>query len=159
MIRGLNLLSEFEEMVRISKEDLPTQELLNKASKLFLDIVCKIADHLRSQRIARSPDVEVIKEYIMRNAEKKITLDDLSKLVNLSNSHVIRIFKKAFGITPYDYIMQCKIETARNMLLNTSLKVYEISEYLNFSDEHYFSNCFKQRTGVSPRRFREESEI
>jgi len=145
-------------MVELAKKDMPTQQLLNQTSCLFLEIVCKIADHLRLQKMAFDPKAEIIKEYIMRNAEKKITLDELAELVDLSNSHVIRIFKKAFGITPYDYIMQCKIETARNMLLNTTFKVYEISEYLNFSDEHYFSNCFKQRTGVSPRRFRSESE-
>ena len=63
------------------------------------------------------------------------------------------MFKRAYGITPYDYILTRKIETAKLLLKNSSLSVKEIAYRLNFADEHYFSNIFLQKTGVRPKKY------
>ena len=61
-----------------------------------------------------------------------------------------REFKRYYGVTPYQYILDRKIAVARRLLLVTNMKVFEISAQLGFSDEYYFSDLFKAKTGVSP---------
>lgn len=156
-VRNLNLLPLFEEMVALSRRDLDTQEVHNRAACQFLNIVQQISSHVRNHQEKAPPDALLLKEYIHRNIERNITVDELSALIYRSQSQTARIFKKAFGVTPYEYILQRKIDAARHMLLNTQLKIREISVRLGFSDEHYFSNCFKQKTGRSPKQFRDEN--
>ena len=94
-----------------------------------------------------------IKEILDRHIEEGISLEELSGQVFLSVSQIIRIFKKNFGVTPYDYILDKKIETAKILLKNSALNIRQISDRLNFSDEHYFSNFFKRKVGVRPKEY------
>ncbi len=157
IVHGLDLRGMFEEMLNLSREDIPAQEIHNRAASLFLEIVCKIADRLREEKSTALPDAVAIKDYILRNAERNIRAEELEELVSLSKSQVTRIFKKEYGVTPYEYLLSVKTENAKWMLMNTQLKVQEIATRLGFSDAHYFSNFFKLKTGVSPQRFREEA--
>ena len=84
----------------------------------------------------------------------KITINDIAKYVSLSVSQLNRLFKKEYGTTIYSYLLDCRIETAKSILKGTAMSVSEIAEKLNFTDEHYFSNIFKQQTGISPSKYR-----
>lgn len=96
----------------------------------------------------------LLKQYLDNNNCSNITIDELAKLIYRSPSHTIRIFSQAFGVTPYQYLMRQKTELAKLILLNTNKSIKEISVELNFGDEHYFSNYFKEKAGVSPNHFR-----
>lgn len=95
-----------------------------------------------------------IKAYIDENYDKNLSLKSMSKLVYLSESRVINIFKKAYGCTPYAYLMSRKVETAQILLSTTTLNIGEISEKLAFCDAHHFSNYFKSVTGLSPKDYK-----
>ena len=71
-----------------------------------------------------------------------------------SESQTIRIFKRAYGVTPYAYLLEKKLDLAGQLLRDTNLSVREIAEKLSFADEYYFSNVFKKKTGVSPSVYR-----
>lgn len=101
-----------------------------------------------------SEEIELLKGYISDNITKNITLKELSKLVYLSESQVIRIFKRDLGKTPYEYIIDLKLNRAKNLLINTNLMIKQIAFELGFSDEHYFSYLFKEKTGKTPSQFR-----
>ncbi len=101
-----------------------------------------------------SKEAETMKNYIDSHVADSISLKDLAELVYLSQSQVIRIFRRDFGKTPYDYIIHLKIENAKNLLQNTNLPVKEIALGLNFCDEHYFSYVFRQKTGRTPSAYR-----
>ena len=77
----------------------------------------------------------------------------------MSVSQLGRIFKAEYGMTVYAYILKRKIETAENLLRNTSLSVKEIADTLSFTDEHYFSNIFKKKTCMTPCEYRRESAV
>ena len=101
-----------------------------------------------------SEESEAIKRYIDENFTKKITLEELSELVFLSKSQVIRIFRQDIGKTPYEYILDLKLERSKMLLKNTRLMVKEIAFSLGFSDEHYFSYLFKEKMGKTPTSYR-----
>lgn len=95
-----------------------------------------------------------IKNYIDMHVLDAVKLSTLAKLIYRSESQTIRLFKSEFNTTPHQYILESKINHARNMLISSAIPVNEISEKLGFSDEHYFSNIFKDKVGMSPNKYR-----
>lgn len=99
-------------------------------------------------------EVQSAKRFLDRHIEKKFSIDGLCSFMGCSHTHAIRTFKKALGVTPYQYLMERRFETAKFYLGNTSMLIKDISRRLDFADEFYFSNAFKKRTGCSPRDYR-----
>ena len=95
---------------------------------------------------------EIIDE-IMKITEK-FKIEELCRYVSRSESQTIRIFKRAYGITPYNYVLEKKISLAKRFLRNTNLSIKQIADKLNFADEYYFSNFFKQKVGKTPTKYR-----
>ncbi len=82
------------------------------------------------------------------------TLDDLATAISRSKVQAIRIFKRDFGETPGQYLLNRKLEAARELLRNTTCPLKEIAAMLKFSDEYYFASIFKRKTGLAPGRYR-----
>lgn len=89
-----------------------------------------------------------------QHVSQNISLKELGGLVFLSESQVVRRFKRDLGTTPHEYSLNLKLEQAKKLLRNTRLMVREIAEYLGFCDEHYFSYIFKKKTGRTPLEYR-----
>lgn len=120
-----------------------------------------IADHV--QKIVKAAALSkqdgsaaVAREYLDASVYKKVDLDEAAAALFVSKSNLIRLFKKAYGVTPYEYVLSVKLETAGLLLKNTQMQVKEIAERLHITDEHYFSTLFRRRFGVSPRAFRKQ---
>lgn len=97
-----------------------------------------------------------LKEYIDNHLTHPLTLETLSAQVHLSESQIIRIFKEDFGYTPYDYILHSRLNHAKLLLQNTRLSIKEIAYRSGYTDEHYFSYLFKQKTGQTPSSYRKQ---
>ena len=122
----------------------------NRLSSLIFKIVLDMSLVLKERKINISEDALKIKNYLDNHIEEKISLDQISKYTCLTTRQINRIFKKELGRTPYDYVLTKKIELAKSYLINTSLSVKEVACRLNFIDAYYFSNIFKEKTGLSP---------
>ncbi len=85
---------------------------------------------------------------------RKLELNELARSLHISKSNLIRIFKKRYGVTPYEYLLAAKIEAAKALLSGTQLPIKEIAERLHISDAHYFSTLFEKRAGLCPRDWR-----
>lgn len=104
------------------------------------------------------PELLELKKFLDDNVEHKISLDRYCRQKQRSCASMIRRFKKQFGTSPYDYLMQKRIEEARLMLRHSAFSVKEIASRLKFSDQYYFSNYFKRKTGLSPRNYKLASD-
>jgi AraC-like DNA-binding protein len=82
-----------------------------------------------------------------------IGLVDLANLVHLSAYHFGRLFKQTIGLSPYQFILQMKIEYAKKLIMENAGPLGEIAYQLNFSDQAHFSNAFRKATGISPRQY------
>ena len=118
------------------------------------DCVHGIIGAVALERSSGGSDEDSIREALNSAVYEKLNLDSLSSSIHISKSNIIRIFKKRYGVTPYEYLLSLKISTAKILLKDTQITVKEISERLCFSDEHYFSNVFFSRTGMRPRDYR-----
>ena len=93
------------------------------------------------------------KRYIDTNFNKEINLDLLSHLQFTSKYHLIRVFKKYYGITPRQYLINKRIEKAKKYL-KTGKSVSDTCYTIGFESINSFSNLFKAKTGMPPSIYR-----
>lgn len=125
----------------------------------WLEGVCHEAmDHIRKQqKTSAGVFVEKGYDYMKKNyAYPDISLKTVSGFLHISASYFSSIFKKETGQSFTDALIEIRMEAARELLLTTGLKIFEIAERAGYSDQHYFSYCFKKYFGKSPGDMRAE---
>ncbi len=101
--------------------------------------------------------MQKLTEYIEANLEKKLTLETLTKFAKIEKSYLMRIFKDRVGQTPIRYITHRRINRAKSLLqAENDLTIAEIAEKCGYFDTFYFSRCFKQETGMSPTKYKNQ---
>lgn len=101
-----------------------------------------------------SPCVQNALEFINNNLNKKIDLSTIAEHTFVSRSTLTNKFKKELNITVQDYIQRQKMFMAGQLLKNTDMSVAQVSDHLGYSEQFYFSRCFKQSFGISPREYK-----
>ena len=81
-------------------------------------------------------------------------MEDLAKIVGISKYYFCRLFKKAIGLPPHQYIVRRRIERAKKLLKYSDLTTVEIALECGFAHQSHLSRHFKRIVGVSPRQFR-----
>jgi len=105
----------------------------------------------KKERLRR---LELAKEYMN---EKFLTIGEIKKVAehcNLSEYHFYRSFKMAYGLTPYQYIIEKKMQFAKKLLADQSMTLRAIAEECCFSDVFTFSKAFKRYYGLPPSSMR-----
>ena len=87
--------------------------------------------------------------------DESLSLVSMSERLHVSPNYLSTIIKKINGDTFTNLLTEKRMQVARDCLLCSSMKVLEISNKCGYSDQHYFSYCFKKRFGVSPNKMRE----
>ncbi|MBD0267138.1 MAG: helix-turn-helix transcriptional regulator [Cyanobacteria bacterium Co-bin8] len=95
-----------------------------------------------------------VTDYIHDCLASDIQLSDLAKLLGLSQFHFSRLFKQSMGISPYQYVLQQRVERAKQLLKTTNLPVMEIALLCGFSSHSHLGKWFRQSTGTTPKAFR-----
>ena len=128
-----------------------TDELLEPYRRtLFLQMVRFHSDKsLHTKSVAK-----IISAYMQEHYYEDLTLAYLTNLVSISPSQLIRTFNQEFHIPPGKYLEQIRIESAVQLLKNSSLRINEISEQVGYPDTSYFWRVFKKQTGSSPSAYR-----
>jgi YesN/AraC family two-component response regulator len=94
-------------------------------------------------------------EYIRCHYTGMISLQDAADHVGVSKNYFSELFKKVTGQNFIDYLIEIRLNRAKELLATTSLKVYEVAEHSGFNDVKHFSKLFKKQTRMSPAEFRE----
>ncbi|MCU0857021.1 MAG: AraC family transcriptional regulator [Pontiellaceae bacterium] len=85
---------------------------------------------------------------------KNWKLDDLLRIAHMSRSNLMRVFRRATGQSPFEYLIRLRIQKSMDMLRNTGLSITEIALETGFNDSNYFSRQFKRITRESPSAYR-----
>ena len=85
---------------------------------------------------------------------RAIPLEELARLANLSQFHFARVFRREIGTSPHSYIVDKRIECARQLLATSQLPIREISKSVGYSTQAHFTSAFRQRCGTTPAAFR-----
>ena len=94
--------------------------------------------------------------YIDQNLNRNLRLEEIAAAVNTSKYHFCRLFKHSTGISPYQYMLQQRVERAKALLKsNLELPIAEISFECGFASQSHLCKCFRKLTGMTPKAYRQ----
>ncbi|MDJ0695944.1 MAG: AraC family transcriptional regulator [Mastigocoleus sp. MO_167.B18] len=142
-------------------------ELQKQANQLYVDsLTTSLSIHLiknystfkRSLQeyeggLSRYKLKEVI-EYINSHIDREIKLAELATMVDMSKYYFLRLFKQSMGVTPHQYLIQQRMEKAKQLLKQEKLSIVEVAAECGFSNQSHFAKVFNKNTGLTPRAYR-----
>ncbi len=153
---------ELEQAFRMSDfyiqklDDIHTvQEVRNLHDGMVLDYAEKMRKLRRSD--TNSKHINACKEYIYSHIKERITIEDLSDELGVSSSYLSRLFKKETGDSVSAYIRRQKIEKAKNLLRYSEYSIIDIANRLSFSSQSHFIQQFREITGMTPKKYRDNN--
>lgn len=111
---------------------------------------------LERGHISSNKDIRRILNIIDERYSEELTLKDLAAEVNISYNYLVTMFRREIGMGFGDYLTQKRLRTAKALLKNTELKVYEIAERVGYKDASYFSQQFRKSEGETPYDYRQK---
>lgn len=140
-------------------EYLPSIESFQSYEELktwFLTKIREAANKVKGNKENTSVSlVEQAKEYIKSHYYKDISLDDVSREVNISPYYFSKLFKEETGENFIEYVTAIRMERAKELLIHTDKSMKEICCEVGYSDPNYFSRSFKKNVGVTPTEYKE----
>lgn len=98
-----------------------------------------------------------VRACIEEHLDRALTLETLAGEVNLSPYHFARLFRVTFGRPPHQYVMQRRMDKARNLVIRTDDKLVSIALRCGFNDHSQFTRAFRRHHGMTPSKLRGES--
>lgn len=99
-------------------------------------------------------EVQAICAYLQENYAEKITLDEVTRQVGFSKYYGSRLFKQYMGTSIIDYLIQIRLNKAKELLAKEEYSIKQISYMVGYQDPNYFTWSFKKATGISPVKYR-----
>lgn len=139
----------------------------NLGGRLYVESLANVlAVHLLRQYSAPKPRLAIyegglperqllqVLEYINEHLNQDIKLADLAQLIGISQFHFSHLFKQSLGMAPYQYLLQQRIERAKQLLKQTERSIMEIAFLCGFNSHSHLSQQFRRLTGMTPKAYR-----
>jgi len=151
---GANL----EEILGLKYQYIQNLSRVNRPDQLCLWII-KIFDQLmdciyRNRGISHNQVFIRVKEYIWKNYQRKLTLDEVAGTVGLSKFYLSHLFRQELGITFTEYLNSVRVMAGKILIENNVGNLLQIALAVGFSDSSYFCKVFRKFEGVSPGQYR-----
>jgi AraC family transcriptional regulator len=163
---GLMLLSELERESQLEQLHLEQE---HGSDKLYIESLTNVlAVHLLRHYSATQPRFSMypgglperqllqVLDYIHDHFNQPIKLADLAALLDISPFHFSHLFKQSMGIAPYQYLLQQRIERAKQLLKQTDRSITEIALLCGFNSHSHLSKQFRQITTMTPNAYRHQ---
>ena len=155
-------LSEEPEKIIAQREALlkavTEQRMFSQAAALVEKYAQEVFDELQELNSSSGQRQGMLAmDYIQKNyMDPGLNLNSICSYLNISTSYFSTIFKEMTGETFIEVLTRVRMEKAKELLENTTMKNYEIAEKVGFSDPHYFGISFKKITGKTPTEYARE---
>lgn len=110
-------------------------------------------------RLPANRQCATVKRYIDHHYKENLTLDELAEKVSISKYHMAHAFKREYGVSPINYIIDCRIQEGKRLLAETDLAPSQIASILGFSSSSYFCKTFSNIEGTSPTEYRKANQV
>lgn len=94
--------------------------------------------------------------FLYENFSSPISLNEIAGAANISKSEASRCFHAYLGTSPVDYLLRYRIEKSKELLLDSSKSIQEVSFACGFGSPGYFSRCFREQTGMTAAQYRRQ---
>ncbi|WP_294206111.1 AraC family transcriptional regulator [uncultured Chryseobacterium sp.] len=152
-----SLASATNNIMRIAMDDNAQKDIMADFAlkELLIRLMQTQARSMVEKNISRNKSrISFAVDYIRKNLHQKLTIEKIAEFVYVSKSNFFKLFKEELGISPNDFILQERINRAKE-LLATQNSIKETAFQTGFSDANYFTRVFKQWVGVTPGSYRE----
>jgi AraC family transcriptional regulator len=139
----------------------------NVGGKLYIDSLANVlAVHLLRQYAAAKPHLPIYRgglperqvlqvlDYIHEHLDQDIKLADLADVLGMSQFHFSHLFKQSIGTAPYQYLLQQRIERAKQLLKQSDCSIMDIAFLCGFNSHSHLTKQFRQLTGITPTAYR-----
>jgi len=154
----------FHKIVREQKNLLWNDIMINL---LMMELFVFLSREIKNEREqgAKSSSFKIdellttAKKFIDTNYNKEITLRDMAAHIAFSESYFTHSFKQKFGISPKSYLLKVRIESAKEYLENTDMKIGDIALTVGFSGQQRFNDIFKKSENITPLKYRNKTRL
>lgn len=130
--------------------------LAHKAEFQYAEMIHEIKEKQKGiLKKQKNPRINKCKDFIFSHLHDRITLEDLAAEADCNPNYLSQLFKECEGISISGYILQEKINRAKNLLIYSDYSYIEIATYLGFSSQSHLGTQFKKHTGYTLRQYRE----
>ena len=120
-----------------------------------VNIVYKSLCNRLIDKSKKTPVVIEVQKYINRNYNNEdLSISEIANTLGISQTYLTRLFKREVGMTFADYLTNVRIKNAIILMIDPSLKLYEIAKLIGYGTQHYFSNVFRKNVGISPQDYK-----
>ena len=136
---------------------LYAETLVNTLSLHLLENYCTTRPSLREYVTGQLPrhKLQRVTDYINAYLDRDLSLKELSSLVQMSPHYFSQLFKSSTGTTPHQYVIRCRIDRAKKLIVQNKLPLAEIATKVGFADQSHLHRHFKKLVGVTPRTFKQ----
>jgi len=107
-----------------------------------------------STRLEIFKRISTAKDWMEAHYQDGPTLEAIAAIASMNSQHFLRMFKQVYSITPHQYLIDCKLKKARQLIENNDLTINDICQAIGFESAFSFSVLFKKRFGMPPSHFR-----
>ncbi|MGM0903508.1 MAG: response regulator transcription factor [Bacillota bacterium] len=100
--------------------------------------------------------IDLAKDWIVAHLDQNITIQKIASHVYMNPTYFCEYFKNQMGETVLDFVTRVRIEKARDLLVSTDLRIYDIAQKVGYNDTKYFSKLFKKQYGDTPSKYKEK---
>lgn len=146
------LMNDFKQMKSLSVFEGNRTKIIS----IFYNLIYKLS-------YINHPDADILApamQYLEKNYTcPHLTNEVLANLCNISEVYFRRLFIKRYGNTPKQYILDSRMNRAKQLLIDGTLKMNAISEKSGFSNPYHFCRLFKERTGLTPTEYMKQNRV
>lgn len=154
---GTRFRSLIWQLLSARTESGPNPETVYSHLLLSLFVEVDLAIVSASVRQVIVPDIiTAIQSYLDRNYSRSISLDSLSHTFSISKYHMSREFKRYVGKSPNDYLIDIRLDRAKELLVDSKRTIAEIGQLVGIPNTNHFLYLFKNREGLTPSAFRKQ---
>ncbi|WJH37568.1 helix-turn-helix domain-containing protein [Paenibacillus sp. CC-CFT747] len=124
--------------------------------KFFSQLLVAACQTIQYSRKVGDPIVAHVTNYVEKNYGEDITLDIVAEQLRITGGYLSTYFKEKTGEYFVDYVNRIRVEKAQHLLLETPMKIQEISNRCGYQNINTFNRIFKKYSGMSPRDFRKD---
>lgn len=134
-------------------------DTLTRIKESFYTVVKELMVYLeKEKRQVPRNNIQVAKRYIRNNLQEELSVTTVSEILGMNRSYFSHLFKKETGINFVDYVNVARIKKAKELLITTDYRIYEIAKMVGIESPNYFSILFKKIMGKSPNDIRSYEE-
>ncbi|MCU6794161.1 AraC family transcriptional regulator [Paenibacillus sp. WQ 127069] len=148
-----SLLTE-EDYTALTDKNMSPYELADRTRRLFIFYEQIITETVVKPERKAVTVISLITSHIENNYAKDLYLESIADEIGLSSKYISRIFKEITGTSITDYISLIRMSKAKEMLLNTDLKIGDIAQQIGIESRTTFLRIFKKHEGISPMDYR-----